>query len=261
MTETARLRLPEIAAAQAQKHVTHNEALVALDTLVQLSVIDKDLATPPGEPQEGDCHIVADAATDAWTGWEGRVARYEDGAWRSCLPGAGDGEGWLAYVQDEATLYVRASGAWVSHLGGVPGAWTPEFTFATPGDLAVSYNTQIGRLVHYGAWLQVFFYIDFTPTFSTASGNARLSPTGLPGFPNSTICFPVSWRQGGGGVQSPAFPEDVANMQIQTSGPDTLTFAVINDSGGGSFTQTNLGDGHFTTGARYRVGGAGFLTL
>jgi len=114
MTETARLRLPEIAAAQAQKHVTHNEALTALDTLVQLSVLDKDLTAPPGSPAEGDCYIVASAATGDWTGWDGRVARYEDGAWRSFLPGQGDGLGWLAYVQDEEAFYVLTGSGWVA---------------------------------------------------------------------------------------------------------------------------------------------------
>ncbi|HEX2448922.1 MAG TPA: DUF2793 domain-containing protein [Methyloceanibacter sp.] len=48
--ESAKLRIPYIAAAQAQKHVTHNEAMTLLDTLVQLSVIDKDLTAPPGSP-------------------------------------------------------------------------------------------------------------------------------------------------------------------------------------------------------------------
>jgi hypothetical protein len=40
MSETIHLRLPYLAAAQAQKHVTHNEALSRLDATVQLAVID-----------------------------------------------------------------------------------------------------------------------------------------------------------------------------------------------------------------------------
>lgn len=54
--ESAKLRIPYIAAAQAQKHVTHNEGMTLLDTLVQLSVFDKDLSTPPGSPVEGDTY-------------------------------------------------------------------------------------------------------------------------------------------------------------------------------------------------------------
>ena len=48
-TETTdNLLLPYIMAAQAQKHVTHNEAIRTLDALVQLSVADRALAPPRG---------------------------------------------------------------------------------------------------------------------------------------------------------------------------------------------------------------------
>ena len=39
---TTHLLLPYILAAQAQKHVTHNEAIRALDAVVQLSVLDRN---------------------------------------------------------------------------------------------------------------------------------------------------------------------------------------------------------------------------
>jgi hypothetical protein len=112
--ESAKLRIPYIAAAQAQKHVTHNEGVTLLDTLVQLSVIDKDLTAPPGSPGEGDTYIVAASATGAWIGWDGRVARYIDGTWRSYLPGEGGGAGWLAWAIDEAKLYAFNGTNWVA---------------------------------------------------------------------------------------------------------------------------------------------------
>lgn len=106
---TPSLALPLIAGGQAQKHVTHNEALALLDALVQLAVIDKDLAVPPASPAEGDRYIAAAAPSGAWAGWAGRVARYQDGAWHSLVPRPG----WLAFVADEAELYAFANGAWV----------------------------------------------------------------------------------------------------------------------------------------------------
>ena len=63
---TTNLLLPWILAAQAQKHVTHNEALRLLDNLVQLSVLDLDLTAPPGSPADGDRYIVASGATGGW---------------------------------------------------------------------------------------------------------------------------------------------------------------------------------------------------
>ena len=58
MDDTANLKLPFIMAAQAQKHVTHNEALRILDAVVQLSVINRDLATPPASPTNGQRYII-----------------------------------------------------------------------------------------------------------------------------------------------------------------------------------------------------------
>lgn len=66
MSQTPNLSLPYIAAAQAQKHVTHNDAIRALDAIVQLAVLDLNLATPPASPTEGDRYIVAASATGAW---------------------------------------------------------------------------------------------------------------------------------------------------------------------------------------------------
>ncbi|GAA0239876.1 hypothetical protein LNAOJCKE_3196 [Methylorubrum aminovorans] len=66
---TPSLALPLIAGGQAQKHVTHNEALALLDTLVQLAVLDKDRTAPPASPAEGDRYLIAaNDPSGAWTG-------------------------------------------------------------------------------------------------------------------------------------------------------------------------------------------------
>lgn len=57
-------------------------------------------------------------------------------------------------------------------------SFTPTFTFATPGDLSVSYATQVGFYSVDGDSVVVFINMAFTPTFSTASGDARI--VGLP---------------------------------------------------------------------------------
>ncbi|APX87932.1 hypothetical protein BV511_26295 [Methylorubrum extorquens] len=107
---TPSLALPLIAGGQAQKHVTHNEALALLDALVQLAVLDKDRAAPPASPAEGDRYlIVSGNPSGAWTGWSGRIARFQDGGWLSLKPLAG----WTAYVADEAELYTFTGSAWM----------------------------------------------------------------------------------------------------------------------------------------------------
>ena len=89
MDTTSNLNLPFIMAAQAQKHVTHNEALRALDAVVQLMVLDKDLASPPGSPGEGARYIVAASPTGAWSGQAGKIAAFQDGAWAFYAPAGG----------------------------------------------------------------------------------------------------------------------------------------------------------------------------
>ena len=108
MDATSNLSLPFIVAAQAQKHVTHNEALRALDAVVQLSVLDQDLAAPPGAPVEGARYIVAPGAVGAWAGHAGSIAAFQDGAWAFYVPQ----QGWRAWVADEARLYVWSGAAW-----------------------------------------------------------------------------------------------------------------------------------------------------
>jgi hypothetical protein len=69
MSDTSHiLGLPYIQPAQAQKHVTHNEAIRVLDALVQLSVEDRDQTAPPATPTSGDRHILAANASGVWTG-------------------------------------------------------------------------------------------------------------------------------------------------------------------------------------------------
>lgn len=108
MTDTPHLGLPLLAAAQAQKHVTHNEALFALDTLVQLACRDRDLATPPAAPGEGDRYIVAASPSGSWTGHAGQIATWQDGLWRFVAPGAG----FLAYLADEHRFVLFDGAAW-----------------------------------------------------------------------------------------------------------------------------------------------------
>ena len=57
MSTTARLNLPYIAPLQAQKQVTYNEGMAALDQLVQPAVFRRTTAAPPGSPADGDAYI------------------------------------------------------------------------------------------------------------------------------------------------------------------------------------------------------------
>ena len=108
MADSANLALPYLAASQAQKHVTHNEALRLLDGIVQLSVVNRAVNVPPGGPAEGARYIVGGAPSGAWAGWNNSVAMWADGSWFRMIPKLG----WIAWVQDESVAYIWTGTAW-----------------------------------------------------------------------------------------------------------------------------------------------------
>ncbi|HTT97776.1 MAG TPA: DUF2793 domain-containing protein [Rhizomicrobium sp.] len=105
---TPRSGMPLLAAAQAQKHVTHNEALLQLDALGCARILDRDLTAPPPSPSDGDTYLIKATATGDWTGQDGRIAFALDGGWRFYAPFAG----LMAYVVDEAKPIVFDGMVW-----------------------------------------------------------------------------------------------------------------------------------------------------
>ena len=89
MSGTARLNLPLLSTGQAQKETTVNEGLQLLDFVIAGAVIEMPRNDPPENPAIGECYIVGDAPTGAWTGWADALAGYSAGGWRRGPPVAG----------------------------------------------------------------------------------------------------------------------------------------------------------------------------
>jgi hypothetical protein len=114
MSQTStHLNLPYIQPAQAQKHVTHNEAVELLDMIVHLTVQDFDADTPPASPAEGDTWALGLTPTDDWTGQAGKIASYRGGGWLFITPQLG----WQAYNITTGLFGVYSGATWV---GTVP---------------------------------------------------------------------------------------------------------------------------------------------
>jgi Protein of unknown function (DUF2793) len=90
VTETSRHKLPLLAISQAQKEITHNEALVRIDALLH-PVVEAELSTPPvsTEADIGTSWLVGASPSSEWAGKSGQLAIWVDGGWRFC--GAFDG--------------------------------------------------------------------------------------------------------------------------------------------------------------------------
>lgn len=104
---SARLSLPYIQPAQAQKHVTHNEAIERLDLVVQLVLQDVDVNTPPALPQEGQIWATGLAPTEAWIGHPNALAAWLNNGWHFLTPRAG----WRASLGTESRIWDGS--AWV----------------------------------------------------------------------------------------------------------------------------------------------------
>ncbi len=107
---TTHLQLPILAAAQAQKHVTHNEALALIDLVVQLCVVSNSISAPPDAPEEGARYIVPVGAVGDFTGHDGEIAAFDGGAWRYLKPVEAGLPGCRALVRCRFFLVVVGAG-------------------------------------------------------------------------------------------------------------------------------------------------------
>ncbi len=102
--------LPLIQPSQAQKHITHNEALKILDLIVQMSVLTRDTTVPPPSPVLGESHIVPVSATGVWATHAKAVATFTGIVWEYFSPVVG----WQAYVTAEAVVAVYDGTDWTT---------------------------------------------------------------------------------------------------------------------------------------------------
>lgn len=98
---TSRLNLPLMAAGQSQKEVTHNEALLRIDLLVQTTVMSGPQSTPPASPVDGQGWIVGRPAAGIWAGKEDYLVQWTRNGWLFVPPFEGlsvwavtGGRGW-----------------------------------------------------------------------------------------------------------------------------------------------------------------------
>src|SRR5690625_3530404 len=127
MSDTPRFAMPLLDAAQAQKHVSVNEALMRADLLAAGSVERRNYGMPPEQPGDGDVYIVANGASGAWAGKDGALALALNGGWEYVAPWEG------------AEFWVAAEGLRVTWRGG---EWVEGWAAGTASGAAT-----IGRVV------------------------------------------------------------------------------------------------------------------
>ena len=97
MTVTPRLAMPLLMPGQAQKEMTHNEALSRMDIAVHACALALGLDTPPPAPEPGQCWIIGNAPTSDWSGRAGQVAGWTEAGWRFLQPFPG----WIVWLSGD----------------------------------------------------------------------------------------------------------------------------------------------------------------
>lgn len=138
---SSRLDMPYMLPAQAQKHVTHNEALQILDALVQLCVTSFDAQTPPAQDAqipEGQVHALGLSPVGDWAGQPGKLALRTGQSWTFVSPQPG----WQAHDLQTGGTYVFRDGIWqallhdVESIGiGTAADTTNRLSVASPASL------------------------------------------------------------------------------------------------------------------------------
>lgn len=106
MSETLRHGLPLLSAGQAQKEVTHNEALLVLDRLLHPVVLSRSVSVPPLAPAQGDAYVIGVDGSGAWAGRSGDLASHDGFGWVVTTPV----RGCLVFIADENCFSVFNNG-------------------------------------------------------------------------------------------------------------------------------------------------------
>jgi hypothetical protein len=234
LSATARLNLPYIAPLQAQKQVTYNEAMAALDQLVQPAVVSRTTAAPPASPDEGDTYIAPPSATGDWTGKDGSFACWLDGAWSYRTPA----DGWLAYAVDTGSLAVHQSGAWSSLVlleDYAEGTWTPSLNFGGAAVGMTYATTPAGRYTKIGR--TVF-----------ATGSLTLSAKGSSAGAATVAGLPFTAVNDGIGQSAPiGFAAGMSAMSgavlgVLPANANRISLYHSSNGSGSGLTQSNFGN-------------------
>jgi hypothetical protein len=107
---TPNLALPFLLASQADKHVSVNSALTALDSLVQTSAVSRTTLSQPVAPNLGDVYLLPSGKTGAvWsTMADGVLATWNEEGWLAFTPRVG----FIVFVQNEGVHIVRTATGW-----------------------------------------------------------------------------------------------------------------------------------------------------
>jgi hypothetical protein len=122
-----------------------------------VNILDKDLATPPGSPSNGDRYIVAAGATGIWSGKDNQIVEWseDESTWICTEPVVG-----VAMIVEDEGEYYRYNGS----------TWELFRTHGSSGNVVSSYFTEVSALVEKSgsSWGQLLT-LNATPSSANSS--------------------------------------------------------------------------------------------
>lgn len=172
---TPKLNLPLIIATSEIKEQEHNEAIIILEALAHLTVIDRDITDPStiGAPVDGDTYIVATSAIGAWAGQDLNIAVYFSG-WVFVTSFTG----MQAFVVDEVINVYFSAGIWNTdpQLGSI--------TIQEHGSVSFEGTSQLLKITGAGALITfndpTDITVDLAGGFPTIINRTTTAPPGSP---------------------------------------------------------------------------------
>ncbi|MFK7876313.1 MAG: DUF2793 domain-containing protein [Paracoccaceae bacterium] len=216
------LSMPYIQGGQAQKHVTHNEAIRTLDTIVQLSVLGQ-FSAPTGSEANGDRVIVAAGATGDFTAQDGHIAVLDDGFWGFTAPKLG----WTAFDQSSGIQIV---------FDGV--GWSPVGSSGS-----VNATDRIGINASADSTNRLASAADATLLTHDIGGGHQLKVNKASASDTASLLFQTGWA---GRAEMGTAGSDNFSIKVSADGNTFLTGVEIDAATGSvSFPNTDLADPAF----------------
>jgi len=97
MNRTPRLSLPLMHSGQSQKEITHNEALILLDVLINPIVQAIGVETVPKNPKVGQLFIIGAKASGDFANHQKKIAQKLEHSWRYIMPSR-----WMQVTMDKS---------------------------------------------------------------------------------------------------------------------------------------------------------------